>query len=574
MVFGNIKGIKEHIKKRLEDIENFENDGALFLDIQLAKELGEITGLLNREVCVYISRSGEILYVSLGENDRADLADISLRRSDSRLSGVRCIHTHPGGNGHLSKVDIESLKKMRFDAMCAVGVRDGKTTNVSMAVLSDSDEGFAYYSAQSVEKIPQDAWMNEIYDADRIIKHETFSSEEKQKERVMLIGNDKESVEELERLTDTAGGETVYKAIQKSAKGIIGSGKVSKLSLKVQSENIGIAVYDDELTATEQRMLEEGLGIPVLDRTALILDIFAMRAATKEGKMQVELAQLKYRLSRLKGEGIALSRQGGGIGTRGPGEEKLETDRRHINRRIYELKDQLANLSVRRGLMRKQRKKQELPQIALVGYTNAGKSTLLKALSGSEVFCEDKLFATLDPLTRRCELEKGLSVCITDTVGFIKKLPHQLVEAFRSTLEESVFADILVHVCDASSEEVYSQIQAVNEVLVQIGAADIPTVAVLNKTDKVQGEMPNIKGAICVSAAMGENLDGLKCELIRIIKAMNVEVTLTVPYARGDVLSYIYSKCKVMGQEHTETGTDITFSAPPEEVNRIKSKLG
>ncbi len=574
MVFGNIKGIKEHVKKRLEDIENFEKDRALFLDPQLARELGEITGLLNREVCVYISRSGDILYVSLGENDRADLADISLRRSDSRLSGIRCIHTHPGGNGHLSKVDIESLKKMRFDSMCAVGVRDGKTTNVSMAVLSDGDDGFKYFSAQSADKIPQDAWMTEIYDADRIIKHETFSSEEKQKERVMLIGNDKESVEELERLTDTAGGETVYKAIQKSAKGIIGSGKVSELSLKVQSENIDIAVYDDELTATEQRMLEEGLGIPVLDRTALILDIFAMRAATKEGKMQVELAQLKYRLSRLKGEGIALSRQGGGIGTRGPGEEKLETDRRHINRRIYELKDQLANLSVRRGLMRKQRKKQELPQIALVGYTNAGKSTLLKALSGSEVFCEDKLFATLDPLTRRCELEKSLSVCITDTVGFIKKLPHQLVEAFRSTLEEAVFADILVHVCDASSEEVYSQIQAVNEVLVQIGAADIPTVTVLNKADKVQGEMPNIKGAICVSAATGENLDGLKNELIRIIKSMNAEVTLTVPYARGDVLSYIYSKCKVIEQEHTETGTNITFSAPPEEVNRIKSKLG
>lgn len=570
----NIKGIKERIKKRIENIEKFEADNALFLDPLLAYELAEITDSLNREVCVYISRSGDILYVNVGENDRADLADISLRRSDSRLSGVRCIHTHPGGNGHLSKVDIESLKKMRFDAMCAVGVKDGKTTNVSMAVLSDNDEGFAYFSAPNTDKIPQDAWMNEIFDADRIIKHETFSSEEKQKERVMLIGNDKDSVEELERLTDTAGGETVYKAIQKSAKGIIGSGKVSELALKVQSENIDLAVYDDELTANEQRMLEEGLGVPVLDRTALILDIFAMRAATKEGKMQVELAQLKYRLSRLKGEGLALSRQGGGIGTRGPGEEKLETDRRHINRRIYELKEQLANLSVRRGLMRKQRKKQELPQIALVGYTNAGKSTLLKALSGSEVFCEDKLFATLDPLTRRCELEKSLSVCITDTVGFIKKLPHQLVEAFRSTLEEAVFADILVHVCDASSEEVYSQIQAVNEVLVQIGAADIPTVTVLNKTDKVQGEMPNIKGAICVSAATQENLDSLKQELIRIIKSMNTEVTLMIPYSRGDVLSYIYSKCKVINQEHTDVGTDITFSAPPEEVNRIKSRLG
>lgn len=573
MVNGNLKGIKEFIKNRIKELDGKKCDPSKFVEEELALELSEITNLLNKEICVYLSRAGEILYVNLGEEDRASLANISLRRSNSRLSGLRCIHTHPGGNGHLSSVDIESLKKLRFDAMCAIGVNESGTTNVTMAVLSDNEQGFNYFSAPSIKRIPHDSWLNEIYDADRIIKHETFEDQGNIKEKVLLIGNDMTSLEELERLTDTAGGETVFKAVQKNAKGIIGKGKINELSLVVQSKNIDLAVYDDELTASEANMLEKELGVPVIDRTALILDIFAMRAATKEGKMQVELAQLQYRLSRLKGEGSELSRQGGGIGTRGPGEEKLETDRRHINRRIYELKSQLAGLSQRRGLMRKQRKKQKLPQIALVGYTNAGKSTLLKALSGSEVFCEDKLFATLDPLTRRCELDKGVEVLVTDTVGFIRKLPHQLVEAFRSTLEEAVFADILLHVCDGSSDELYQQMQAVEEVLNQIGASNIPTICVVNKMDAILGEEQPVKNGVYISAKEGKGLDELKEAIVEELKKMRQEATVTVPYARGDVLSYMHSKCKVISEEYDENGTKVVFSAPSEEINRIIARL-
>ncbi len=572
MINGNLKGIKEFIKKRIEALDGLKCDSSKFIEEDVAHELGEITQFLNKEICIYLSRTGEVYYVNVGEEDRASLQGISLRRSNSRLSGLRCIHTHPGGNGHLSSVDIESLKKLRFDSMCAIGVSENGTTNVTMAVLSDNELGYNFFKAPSVERIPHNQWLNEIYEADKLIKHETFDEQENEKERVMLIGNDEASLDELERLTDTAGGETVYKAVQKSAKGLIGKGKISELSLVVQAKNIDLAVYDDELTASEANVLEKELGVPVIDRTQLILDIFAMRAATKEGKMQVELAQLQYRLTRLKGEGIMLSRQGGGIGTRGPGEEKLETDRRHINRRIYELKSQLAALSQRRGLMRKQRKKQELPQIALVGYTNAGKSTLLKALSGSEVFCEDKLFATLDPLTRRCELDRGIEVLVTDTVGFIKKLPHQLVEAFRSTLEEAVFADILLHVCDGASDELYLQMQAVDEVLKQIGAADIPTLTVVNKMDAIGEEQP-VKDGIYISAKNGTGLDTLKKAIIEQLKKMRQEATVTVPYARGDVLSYIHSKCKVISEEYGETGTKVIFSAPNEEINRILSKL-
>lgn len=572
MVNGNLKGIKNFIKERIEALDGASFDSSKFLDEELANELSDITNQLNKEVCVYLSRAGEILYVNLGEEDRASLINISLRRSNSRLSGLRCIHTHPGGNGHLSSIDIESLKKIKFDAMCAIGVNEQGTTNVSMAVLSDNEQGYEYYNAPSVERIPQDKWMNFIFDADKLIKRENILEQEPTKERVLLIGNDANSLEELERLTDTAGGETVFKAVQKSAKGLIGKGKISELSLVVQSKNIDLAVYDDELTASEANMLEQELGVPVIDRTALILDIFAMRAKSKEGKMQVELAQLQYKLTRLKGEGLALSRQGGGIGTRGPGEEKLETDRRHINRRIYELKSSLASLSQRRGLMRKQRAKQKLPQIALVGYTNAGKSTLLKTLSGSEVFCEDKLFATLDPLTRRCEFEKGVEVLVTDTVGFIKKLPHQLVEAFRSTLEEAVFADILLHVCDGSSDELYQQMQAVEEVLTQIGASNIPTICVVNKADAIKDEQP-VKDGIYISAKEGTGIEALKQAIIDELKKMQQEATVTIPYSRGDVLSYIHSNCKVLSEEYGETGTKITFSGPNEDINRVISKL-
>ncbi|MBR2861308.1 MAG: hypothetical protein IKB86_05675 [Clostridia bacterium] len=250
MVNGNLKGIKEHLRKRIEALDGLKTDASKFLPLELAQEMGEITSALGKELCIYIARNGEILYVDLGEDDRASLKGISLRRSSSRLSGIRCIHTHPGGNGHLSSVDIESLKKLRFDAMCAIGVDDSGTTNASVAILSDNDQGYNYYTAPSVNKIPQDFLMNEIFDADKTIKHETIVEQETEKERVMLIGTDASSVEELERLTDTAGGETVYKAIQKGAKGIIGKGKISELALVVQSKNIELAVYDDELTGS------------------------------------------------------------------------------------------------------------------------------------------------------------------------------------------------------------------------------------------------------------------------------------------------------------------------------------
>jgi len=578
VISGNIAGIKKSIVERLEALIDQKTDTGDFAPIWLVEELCDITGKIGREVCVYITRGGEIIYVSLGQSDRVSLEAMTMRRSQQRLSTIRCIHTHPNSSAALSNVDIESLKRLRFDAMAAIGEKDGLPNGIQMAVLAVSEDKkltAATHYAADVYKLPQSLWLEYIVDADKEVEHSTSSEiDEDKPERIMLIGKDQSSIEELARLADTAGGIVVHIALQKNARNLIGKGKIAELSLLAQAENIDLAIYDDELTAIEQRDTEEALGIPIIDRTTLILDIFAMRAASSEGKMQVELAQQKYRNSRLLGQGVMLSRLAGGIGTRGPGENKLESDRRHIRRRIHELRSQLDQLATQRELRRKRREKNEVASIALVGYTNSGKSTLLAKLSGTDVFIEDKLFATLDPLTRRCEIDNKVEVCITDTVGFIKKLPHHLIDAFRSTLEEAVHADLLLHICDGSSPEILSQIKAVDEVLEQINASDIKQIIVVNKIDAIKmSEIPFIEDAVYISAATGEGIDKLKDRIIKEIAEMRAEVEVLVPYNRGEVLASIYACANVLDTEHNEEGTKIKFTASKQEIERIKSKL-
>ena len=315
---------------------------------------------------------------------------------------------------------------------------------------------------------------------------------------------------------------------------------------------------DDELTGAQQRNLENILGVRVIDRTALILDIFAQRAQSAEGKLQVELAQMKYRLPRLTGLGTSLSRLGGGIGTRGPGETRLEVDRRRIRRRIDDLEGQLREIKKQRDLRRARREKTGQTTVALVGYTNAGKSTLLNALSGADVLVEDKLFATLDPVTRQVELPENRSCLVVDTVGFIRKLPHQLVQAFRSTLEEALYADLLVVVSDLSSPHYAQQRATVFQVLSDLGAADRPILEALNKADRVNvSGMIEPADAILISAREGRGLDALKAEISRRIAALRNRVELTVPYDRGNVLSLIHDRGQVIEEEYLPEGTRV-----------------
>ena len=460
MIHGNLTGIRESTLSELEKLYDAEFGRADFLPDRLLNILVRYTDLLNREMLIYLGRDGTVLEIAIGSIGSIALPELHLRRNIDRLSGFRCIHTHPGGNARLSDVDLQALRLLRFDSMCAVGVGEGRCTGISAAFLGEVEyDNLSIVVKGPVKpgRIPQQLWMKEIELAeDRVKKAIERGGLVEEAEKVMLISTDsEESLDELASLAETAGAMVITRVIQNRQRPdsatYIGSGKAEELALACQAMEIDLAILDDELTGAQQRNLENILGVRVIDRTALILDIFAQRAQSAEGKLQVELAQMKYRLPRLQGMGTVLSRLGGGIGTRGPRETRLEVDRRRIRKRIDDLEGQLREIKKQRDLRRARREKTGQTTVALVGYTNAGKSTLLNALSGADVLVEDKLFATLDPVMRSVDLPENRSCLVVDTVGFIRKLPHQLVQAFRSTLEEALYADLLVVVTDLSS---------------------------------------------------------------------------------------------------------------------------
>jgi GTP-binding protein HflX len=352
----------------------------------------------------------------------------------------------------------------------------------------------------------------------------------------------------------------------------IGRGKVQEISLLRQEKNANLIIFDDELSPAQQRNLEKALGIKVLDRTALILDIFAQRARSHEGKLQVELAQLRYNLPRLGGQGLVLSRLGGGIGTRGPGETKLEVDRRRIRERVNDITRQIEYIKKQRNLHRKRRETTRIPTIALVGYTNAGKSTLLNLLTASEVLAEDKLFATLDPTTRNITLANGQQALITDTVGFIQKLPHQLIAAFRATLEEVVQADILLHVVDVSHPQYQEQSHAVFQVLHELNVDIKQLITIFNKVDKI--EDPNsvsallkTENSVMISALHGHGIEGLLLLIENTIKQKTIEMHLLIPYDESNVIAKLYDISNVHSTEYREDGIYVSISLSPDQTN-------
>jgi len=374
------------------------------------------------------------------------------------------------------------------------------------------------------------------------------------------------SLRELALLTDTAGADPVETVLQRRATPdpatYVGRGKVEELQDLAEALDIDVVVFDDELSPAQQRNLEKMLGRDVVDRVALILDIFAQHATSQEGMVQVELAQLRYRLPRLRGRGIEMSRLGGGIGTRGPGETQLEVDRRRITRRVAKLERDLERLARTRATQRKARRRSDLMTMALVGYTNAGKSTLLNRLTEAHVLVEDRLFSTLDPTTRRLRLPGGETVLVSDTVGFVRKLPHQLIEAFRSTLEEVADVDLLVHVVDASADDAESQIVAVHAVLGEITTEELPEMVVANKLDLAhEDQLASLRArhpeAVAVSAATGEGIDGLLSVLSDRLRALDRIVELVVPYERGDVLAALHREGEVLVEVHVESGMRV-----------------
>jgi GTPase len=415
-------------------------------------------------------------------------------------------------------------------------------------------------------------------------------------ERVVLIGvwtdgtlaSAENSLRELSRLAETAGSVVLEGLVQRRGTPdpatYVGAGKAAELAALVAETSADTVICDGELTPSQLRRLEGVVRVKVIDRTALILDIFAQHARSKEGKAQVELAQLQYLLPRLRGWGESLSRQaggrvagGGGIGARGPGETKIETDRRRIRARTAKLRRQLAEMSAGREVQRSQRRRREVPSVAIAGYTNAGKSSLLNALTGSGVLVDDSLFATLDPSVRRARTPSGRWFTLTDTVGFVRHLPHQLVEAFRSTLEEVARADLIVHVVDGSDADPVAQMAAVREVLASIGAGDVPEIVAVNKADIADPVL--VKGieareqdcVVAISARTGAGLADLLAAIDRALPRRDREVSVVIPYRRGDLLARAHQEGEVLAVRHGTDGTELTARVPPELASELVS---
>ncbi|MDR1569049.1 MAG: GTPase HflX [Oscillospiraceae bacterium] len=576
MINGNITGIRKSWLSELDALYGFEPERDRFIPLELARALAFHSARMNREISLYMSRAGEVLEITIGALESVPLSSLRLRRNISRLAGVRCLHTHPGGDARLSDVDLQALVSLRLDAISAIGVNgDGEATGIQSAFLGACVKGLPEPWTTDVvmlERVPHRAWLDAIERADAAVLEGETETFEDEPERAILLGDESdESLKELAALADTAGAVVVQTILQKRAAPdnatYLGKGKIDEAALDAQALRADMAICDDELTGSQLRNLETALGVRVIDRTSLILDIFAQHAHSREGRLQVELAQLNHQLTRLIGEGLALSRLGGGIGTRGPGETKLEVGRRRIRERITDLKRELESLSRERALRRERRESRSIISFALVGYTNAGKSSLLNALTGANALAEDRLFATLDPLTRRFKTPEGDQCLITDTVGFIRKLPAALVDAFKSTLEEAALADALIIVSDASSAELAAQRETVKQTLKSLGADGKPTIEALNKTD-IADTTDAFENAVRISAKTGDGLNDLIERMREIMRLHTREAELLIPFAKGAVLSMLHEQGRIISETFEAEGTRVVASGSEELLGR------
>ena len=588
MIYGNTEGVKKSILTRLEGLYDIRVDKSQISNEEIVNIVTEATRSLEREVSVAIDRKGQIVGVAVGDSTTVEIPLIDIR--ERRLSGIRIIHTHPNGNSRLSALDLSALIKLKLDCIVAIGVDNEKITDVTLGFCAIENNNLI---SETVGPLDIDTAISfDIINKVRYIEEAIKSNEveEDTGEKAILVGiESEESLKELEELAEACEIKAVNSALQKRNKidsaFFIGRGKVEEIALLRQACRANLIIFDDELSGSQVRNLEEATGVKVIDRTTLILEIFARRAKTKDAKIQVELAQLKYRLPRLMGLGTVLSRTGGGIGTRGPGEKKLETDRRHIKERIYDLLAELEKVKKTRETQREKRTREDIPKVSIVGYTNAGKSTLRnkvcdiaaprEAVIKEKVFEADMLFATLDITTRAINLPDNRTVTLTDTVGFVRKLPHDLVEAFKSTLEEVVYADLLLHVVDVSSENAVEQIEAVEGVLSELGAKDKPTILLLNKIDKASEEQILFikekykeSNIIEISARENINLDILLNEVAANLPYTLKKVEYLIPYTEQATVAYLHRNAKVESEDFKEDGTYISAMVDSEVYNK------
>ncbi|MHC5737586.1 GTPase HflX [Nostoc sp.] len=544
--YGNVQGIKASQIKRLQELYEQNQPADRFITPEFAQALATISQQIHHPICCYINRRGQIIRIAVGTPNQTQIPPEELpRRSAERLSGIRCVATQFKSESP-DEAALIAMMRQRLDALVILTAIDGEVKEAFLTYLfPDSESPWVISPPLSLDDITEQEfdelvheWEREIVDAgDGIFLSQEIVSDQ---DRVLLVGVQTEDVSvqrfedglaELVRLVESAGGIVLDTMRQKRDRPhpqtVVGKGKIAEITLLAQKVRANLIVFDRDISASQARNLEQEIGIRVVDRTEVILDIFAQRARTQEGKLQVELAQLEYMLSRLRGRGQEMSRLGAGIGTRGPGETKLETERRTIQRRINQLQQEVNQLQAHRARIRQQRQQQEIPVLALVGYTNAGKSTLLNVLTNAEVFTADKLFATLDPTTRKVvitepETHERRSILLTDTVGFIHELPPPLMDAFRATLEEVVEADAMIHVVDLSHPAWESHIASVLEILEEMPEIPEKSLIAFNKIDKVDSEtwarvQQDYPEAVFISATQHLGLETLKMRSLQLI---------------------------------------------------------
>ena len=518
--------VKKDMANRLSEFYNKALLKDDFIDLELLNIMREITAHTGFEVAVLINRKGIVEDIFVGNSNSVSIP--KQENNGVELNGVRVVHTHPNGDSTLSALDKSLLINERFDAVCAVGVSEGKLTTAGVGFINGGDKQDKVDIAfvPNAEYINKYGLFEKLHFYNDILKQKKSKiiDNDKLQDRAILVcvelekeDNAELDLEELEALSETAKVKVVGKLTQKRAKPdgryLIGEGKLEELKHLVQNESANLVIFDNELTGSKMANLSEALGVKIITRSMLILDIFAGRAKTNEGKLQVELAQLKYLLPRVGSMIRGHEGSGSGVGMRGPGESKLEINRRIIEKSILQKEKELENVKKNREVARVSRKVSSKKIVSLVGYTNSGKSTLMNTLSGANVYEKDELFATLDTTTRNVYLDEDNYILLIDTVGFINKLPHELINAFSSTLEESVQADLLLHVVDISHKTFEKQMQVVENVLKQI-KANSPIITVINKIDKVanyESKIPQgLKDYVCISAKKGTGLDQLK----------------------------------------------------------------
>ncbi|MBD2301046.1 GTPase HflX [Nostoc sp. FACHB-87] len=568
-IFGNLQGLKSSHLKQLQRLYHQRIPGDRITTPEFSQRLAAISTEINQPVCAYLNRRGQVIRVGVGTPRQTQIPPLELPRYGAeRLSGIRCIATHLKPEPP-NEVALTAMAMQRLDALVMLNITGtgftkrggGATGYVKEAYLAhlvsdtkqlvavpNSERGTqnsATYSSisppMSLDMLAEQDFIDLVEGLEAEFRREFVAQEvDADHDRVLIVGvmTDEltlqqfhDTLAELGRLVDTAGGDVLQTVQQKRSRihpqTVIGEGKVQEVALTAQTLGCNLVVFDRDLSPAQVRNLEAQIGIRVVDRTEVILDIFAQRAQSRAGKLQVELAQLEYMLPRLTGRGQAMSRLGGGIGTRGPGETKLETERRAIQRRISRLQQEVNQLQAHRSRLRQRRQHQEVPSVALVGYTNAGKSTLLNALTNAEVYTADQLFATLDPTTRRlviphADTNEPQEILITDTVGFIHELPASLMDAFRATLEEVTEADALLHLVDLSHPAWLSHIRSVREILAAMPVTPGPALVAFNKIDQVDSETLALAReefplAVFISASERLGLETLRLRLSQLI---------------------------------------------------------